>query len=320
MKSETLYKAMNSIDDEVIYRNGKVNKVGNTRIRSRKPLYRILAACAAVAVIFSGVNVLRPLEKLGHNTGLGESNIEVANNNTVTDSPIQATRNMFVITANAAEPVNDIQNGTISSGDVMGLSSVSAGYGSALYLDQRLAISGENIEKVRISTDKCNIYSVTPVYEGDPDFIKAQNNDVSVNEEYVMIADVDDDFDEETSTEVTPYHFDHIVIEGNSYEGAYNNNMAFGMSVPEELWSKSNDDAQYHYENVDQVNGATITIAVTYTDGSVEEHHYCLNTGKIFVPVKDGYNDWNNLTRFLTAEEESAGEGYTYGYLMTKID
>lgn len=42
----------NSIDDEVIYRNGKINKVGNTRIHSRKPLYRILAACAAAAVLF----------------------------------------------------------------------------------------------------------------------------------------------------------------------------------------------------------------------------------------------------------------------------
>ena len=279
-------------------------KVRTRKMNMKKIIAGGLVACAALSLIVTG-GYFRGSTKNG-NDGVASVN----------DVQSLASNNFFAITAYAAE----LPEG-VASGDVMGLSSVSAGYGGALHLDQRFAISGENIDKVRISTDKCNIYSVVPVYEGDADFAKAQNDDKSANEEYVMIADVDDDFDEETSTEVTPYHFDHIVIEGNSYEGAYNSNMAFGMSVPEELWSKSDDDAQYNYENINQVNGATITIAVTYTDGSVEEHHYCLNTGKIFVPVKDGYNDWNNLTRFLTAEEEKdSATPYTYGYLMTKID
>lgn len=279
-------------------------KVRTRKMNMKKIIAGGLVACAALSLIVTG-GYFRGSTKNG-NDGVASVN----------DVQSLASNNFFAITAYAAE----LPEG-VASGDVMGLSSVSAGYGGALHLDQRFAISGENIDKVRISTDKCNIYSVVPVYEGDADFAKAQNDDISANEEYVMIADVDDDFDEETSTEVTPYHFDHIVIEGNSYEGAYNSNMSFGMSVPEELWSKSDDDAQYNYENIDQVNGATITIAVTYTDGSVEEHHYCLNTGKIFVPVKDGYNDWNNLTRFLTAEEEKdSATPYTYGYLMTKID
>ena len=279
-------------------------KVRTRKMNMKKIIAGGLVACAALSLIVTG-GYFRGSTKNG-NDGVASVN----------DVQSLASNNFFAITAYAAE----LPEG-VASGDVMGLSSVSAGYGGALHLDQRFAISGENIDKVRISTDKCNIYSVVPVYEGDADFAKAQNDDISANEEYVMIADVDDDFDEETSTEVTPYHFDHIVIEGNSYEGAYNSNMAFGMSVPEELWSKSDDDAQYNYENINQVNGATITIAVTYTDGSVEEHHYCLNTGKIFVPVKDGYNDWNNLTRFLTAEEEKdSATHYTYGYLMTKID
>jgi hypothetical protein len=279
-------------------------KVRTRKMNMKKIIAGGLVACAALSLIVTG--------------GYFRGSIKNGNDGVASVNDVQslASNNFFAITAYAAE----LPEG-VASGDVMGLSSVSAGYGGALHLDQRFVISGENIDKVRISTDKCNIYSVVPVYEGDADFAKAQNDDISANEEYVMIADVDDDFDEETSTEVTPYHFDHIVIEGNSYEGAYNCNMAFGMSVPEELWSKSDDDAQYNYENIDQVNGATITIAVTYTDGSVEEHHYCLNTGKIFVPVKDGYNDWNNLTRFLTAEEEKdSATLYTYGYLMTKID
>ena len=279
-------------------------KVRTKKMNMKKRITGGLVACAALSLVVIG--------------GYSRGNTRSRDDGTTSVNDIQsvANNNFFAITAYAAE----LPEG-VALGDVMELSPVSAGYGNALFLDQRFVISGENIEKVRISTDKCDMYSVTPVYEGDDDFAKAQNDDLSANEKYVMILDVDDDFDEENLTEETPYHFDHIVMEGNSYEGAYNNNMAFGISVPEELWSKSSDDKLSYYEDVDQVNGATITIAVTYTDGSVEEHHYRLSTGKIFVPTKDGCNDWDNLTRFLTSEEESAGNtSYIYGYLMTKID
>ena len=277
-------------------------KVRTKKMNMKKMITGGLVACAALSLVVIG--------------GYSRGNIRSRDDGTASVNDIQsvANNNFFAITAYAAELPEEV-----ASGDVMELSPVSAGYGNALFLDQRFVISGENIEKVRISTDKCNMYSVTPVYEGDDDFAKAQNDEA--NGEYVKILDVDDDFDEENSTVETPHHYDHIVIEGNSYEGAYNNNMAFGISVPKELWSKSSDDKLSYYEDVDQVNGATITIAVTYTDGSVEEHHYRLSTGKIFVPTKEGDNDWDNLTRFLTSEEESAGNtSYTYGYLMTKID
>ena len=277
-------------------------KVRTKKMNMKKMITGGLVACAALSLVVIG--------------GYSRGNIRSRDDGTASVNDIQsvANNNFFAITAYAAELPEEV-----ASGDVMGLSPVMAGYGNALFLDQRFVISGENIEKVRISTDKCNMYSVTPVYEGDDDFAKAQNDEA--NGEYVKILDVDDDFDEENSTVETPHHYDHIVIEGNSYEGAYNNNMAFGISVPKELWSKSSDDKLSYYEDVDQVNGATITIAVTYTDGSVEEHHYRLSTGKIFVPTKEGDNDWDNLTRFLTSEEESAGNtSYTYGYLMTKID
>ena len=93
--------------------------------------------------------------------------------------------------------------------------------------------------------------------------------------------------------------------------------MLFGMSVPEELRSKNDDDPTAYHEDVDQVSGATLTIEVTFLDGSTETHHYRLNTGKIYVPSdENGYLQWNNLTRFISSEEEP----YTYGYLLEKID
>ena len=108
---------------------------------------------------------------------------------------------------------------------------------------------------------------------------------------------------------------------GQSYEGEYNNQMYFGMSVPEELWSTNDDIKNGYYETVDQVNGATLTIEVTFSDDSTEIHHYRLNTGKIFVPTdENGYLQWDNLTRFLTTDEETSETPYSYGYLIDKID
>ena len=131
------------------------------------------------------------------------------------------------------------------------------------------------------------------------------------------ISNDDSNYDEETVAEPTPHHYEHLVIEGNTYEGDYNDKMLFGMSVPKELWSTNDDLPAAYHEDVDQVNGATLTIEVTFLDDSTETHHYRLSTGKIFVPSdENGYLQWDNLTRFISSEDEP----YTYGYLMEKID
>lgn len=225
-------------------------KVRNNKMKMKKIIKGGLVACAALALVVTG--------------GFANGGQDVK------------SENFFAITAYAAE----LPEG-VTSGEVLTLSAFSAGYGSSEYLDGRFAISGQNIEKVKISTDKCNIYTVTSL-----------------------------DKDEE-----------HLVIAGNMYEGAYNDNMSFGMSVPEELWSDNDNMQAASHEDIDQVNGAILTIEVTFADGSTEVHHYKLNTGKIYVPAdENGYLQWDNLTRFLTANEDTGETPYTYGYLMEKID
>jgi len=227
-------------------------KVRNNKMKIKKMIKGGLVACAVLALAVTGVFA-----------GGGQ---DVKN------------ENLFVITAHAAE----LPEGVIS-GDVVTLSAFRAGYGSSKYLDGRFAISGQNIEKVKISTDKCNIYTVTSHYKDDTDY-------------------------------------EHLVIEGNTYEGDYDDNLLFGMSVPEELWSNNDDIPAAFHEDIDQVNGAILTIEVTFSDGSIEVHHYRLNTGKIYVPAdENGYLQWDNLTRFLTADEYKEAP-YIYGYLMEKID
>lgn len=249
-------------------------KVGKNKMKMRKIIASGLVACAALALVVNG--------GFFGNSPMTEKEETVKTN----IEQIIKNNNIFAITAYAAE----LPEGVLS-GDVVSLSTFSAGYGSPEYLDGRFAISGQNIEKVKISTDKCNIYTATPLNEDDA----------------------------ENVTE--PYCNEHLVIEGNTYEGAYNDNMLFGMSIPEELWSHNDNMQAAYHEMTDQVNGAILTIEVTFTDGSTEAHHYRVNTGKIYVPAdEDGYLQWDNLTRFLTDEENSAEASYTYGYLLEKID
>lgn len=228
-------------------------KVRNNKMKMKKMIRNGLVACAALALVVTGAFA---------SGGKGVEN-----------------DNFFVITAHAAE----LPEGTVS-GDVVSLSAFRAGCGSPEYLEGRFAITGQNIERIKISTDRCNLYTVSSLYKDDKDC-------------------------------------EDLAIAGNTYEGAYNDNMLFGMSVPEELRSNNDNIPAAYHEDVNQVNGAILTIEVTFTDGSAEIHHYRLNTGNIYVPAdENGYLQWDNLTRFLTANENTSNTPYTYGYLMEKID
>ena len=302
------------IDDSEI----QVRRKGRKRRMTRKTAVASgLVACAVVAfVVTGGYFGIFSKSEGGRTTIAG---LERSDAGTVSSA---LGKNLFAITAYAAE----LPEG-ITSGDVVGLSRVSADYGSAEYLDGRFMISGQNIEKIRISTDKCNLYTATLIYKGDAEYTKAQEAEANGTGEYVRITDAPLNSDEtDTSDEAAAsgsdaYHYEHLEVAGSTYEGVYNDHTQFGMSVPKEQWSTSKDDQQNYHENVDQVNGATLTIEVSFSDGTSETHHYRVNVGKIFVPEgKDGYLQWDNLTRFLTAEEEAGETPNVYGYLLERMD
>lgn len=253
-------------------------KVRNNNMKKKKVIIGRLVACAALALVVTG-GFLGSLS-----TAKGDEN-----------------SNLFVITAHAAELPEGVK-----SGEVTGLSTVKERQGSLLHLSGRFMVFGHNIEKINITTDKCELYTSVPVYEGDSDYENALNG----QEDYYVVYEGG-----------AVAYYEHLQIVGQSYEGEYNSQMYFGMSVPEELWSTSYDLGESYHETVDQVNGAILTIKVTFTDGSTEEHHYRLTTGKIYVPEdENGHLQYDNLTRFLTEDENKVETPYIYGYLIEKID
>lgn len=330
MKVESLYNAMNGIDEEIIRRNGEVNRIGTDRRFSRKLTYKVIAAVAAVAITLGGVSLLKPWKtgEQGSGAAAGSGN-ELAENSGGEAESVKSYGNMFVITAYAAEPATETQEGAVSSGDVLGISAFEASTGKEGYLTGRFQIAGKNIEKIRISTDIGELYTVDNIYETDPDYEKIRetelvNGETPQGEYYELVLDDAFQYDEEAGGDRS-LHFEHYTQRGVTYEEAYDPDTAYGMYVPAELreeLASDLSDQDYYHACCDLVDGATLTIAATFEDGTTEEHQYRLSTGRIYVPAdEEGFLQWNNLTRFLTPEEEaSADVPYTYGYLMKKMN
>ncbi|MCR5771235.1 MAG: hypothetical protein K6G87_08405 [Butyrivibrio sp.] len=321
MTKESLYKAMNGIDDQIIFRNGKEKISFPERKTRRKSVIKAIAVIAAAALIICSLNIYKPWQRfMKNNVSYNTQTNEGADSTT---TPLQSSENMFVITANAAEPVPEEKKDSVSSGDILELSSYDCTSGIGGYLSGRFMISGENIADVKISTDKCQIFAVVPVGKDDPEYeeLRRKWDYCELGLDYdAVLAD-----DELESTEDYIDHFDHFVFTGETYEGAYDNTMSFGMYLTDELTAQYEDiwdGYDYHKACYDLVDGATLTISVTFTDGSIEEHHYRVTTGSIYVPVdEDGYCQYDDLTRFITPEEEESEQvARIYGYLMEKID
>ena len=280
-------------DSEIQIRRKAVIK----KMNIKKLVASGLAACAVLSLIVAGGYLYK-----GSQTSEGTALIAAPEHDTT-------STNLFAITAYAAE----LPEGT-KSGDVIGLRLVEAGYGTPDFLEGRFTISGQNIDTVKMTTDKCNLYTTVPIRREDPDFGTAEKAKANDHELYEPIYKGDPETDGHVE------YYEHSIIVGQSYEGDYNDQMTFGMSVPKKLQSTSDDPKNGYWEDVDQVNGAILTVEVIFKDGNSETHRYKLNTGKIYIPVgPDDELQWDNLTRFLTAEEEDHAP-FAYGYLIEKMD
>lgn len=270
------------IEDSEIQLRRKV-----TKMNTKKVLSIGLAVCAALLVVVAG------------GFFLGNIIPEINSSNGTYEIAIPKT-NRFVITANAAEMPDDAPSGSFA-----GLCQLNRSQGDLLHLSYRFYISGENIDRVKVSTDKCNIYYATP---STAEEVERNQRTNTMSDGFFGLPDVELDGKE---------YYEHQVVPGQTFEGAYNEEMSFGMSVPQELWSDKDDLRECFYETTYQVDGAILTIEVTYTDGSVETHHYKVTAGKVYVPIDAaGRPQLSSITRFVEREGESCAPGY----LLTQID
>ena len=66
------------------------------------------------------------------------------------------------------------------------------------------------------------------------------------------------------------------------------------------------------HARIDEFAGATLTVTVTFTDGTTDTQTLSLNTGKLGVEYTDGTSG-PQLTGEVLTDEQAAEQGYVYG-------
>lgn len=323
MRSEDLYRSMSGIDDAILKRCIQPIK------KRRHIHYKAWIAVAACAVLVLCGAIYEPWNGVGESESENYTSGNDANDGDVTEvvqSDTRVLNNFFVLTAKAAELSEEEMDQAVS-GNVVGLTSESSVMGMCgAYVFNRFYLSGANIEKVKLSVDKNELYSSKDIYENDADWVteeevsKCRSNPYTDEGYYNII--MDQKVMRESGHREWQYHYEYWHMEGSVYEADYNKNISYGFFVPDAIDYRNDDPCGYAWDVIDMTEGTILTIGVTYDDGEYEEHHYQVKVGKIALGDDldgDMYSD--RLERFLTPEEEASDYApFEYGCLLEQID
>ena len=98
----------------------------------------------------------------------------------------------------------------------------------------------------------------------------------------------------------------------NGFVDAYDPEVSYGFwGEPREITGEGDMQAEWH-ARIDEFDGATLTVTVTFTDGTTDTQTLTLHTGKLACEsVDDAYGP--KLTGEVLTDEQAAEQGYVYG-------
>ena len=156
--------------------------------------------------------------------------------------------------------------------------SLAMGSGSGMYWLQRdgfftgslFQITGENIQKVSLSLDRGGLYS----YRIRRDLTEEQMQEIREAQAQDELAPASIDQDDDGV-----WSFQEMIPFENTLSVNYDPDMWFG------LWKSGitfDDDPQKENQvNIDAFDGGLLSVAVTFTDGTVQTNAYRLHTGRL---------------------------------------
>lgn len=210
----------------------------------------------------------------------------------------------FSITAYAAEL-------NMAQADGSDIVFTDVGIGDGAYTGMLFHIQGDAISEVDISIDKGELYSATiekttedAVYDwlaqGAPD---GDDGTHTVVEATPSLEQGEDDADIQN---LTLYH---CTKGGDEIKEKYDDETYYGFYIPDSIVSEidgGKDLAAASHEMLDVFNGSTLSITITYSDGSSLSKDYELSTAKLM-------HDENGV---ITQEEWTGEEGaFVYGII-----
>lgn len=251
---------------------------------------RILAAACAFGVIVGGTAVWRA-QGSGQSTG---------------DVVAEAVAHSFGIVAYAADTgetiapkdskvVFDIAGG--------GMDSPTKGFFSGCLFK----VTGDNIETVSASVDKGGLYRAERID------IEESDLDAIMQGTYAPTADADDIM-VMAGPGKTKWWVDASYRVENGFVEPYDPSTCYGLwGEPQPVDMAAEDDLRDAWHaRIDEFDGATLTVTVTFTDGTTDTQTLTLHTGKLGVVYKDDTSG-PQLTGEVLTDEQAQTQGYLYG-------
>ena len=251
---------------------------------------RILAAACAFGVIVGGTAVWRA-QGSGQSTG---------------DAVAEAVAHSFGIVAYAADTgetiapkdskvVFDIAGG--------GMDSPTKGFFSGCLFK----VTGDNIETVSASVDKGGLYRTERL-----DITEADAQAIMTGE-FAPVADADDIM-VQSEPEQNKWWVDASYRVENGFVEAYDPSTSYGLwGEPQPVDMAAEDDLRDAWHaRIDEFDGATLTVTVTFTDGTSDTQTLTLHTGKLAVEYPADESG-PQLTGEVLTDEQAQTQGYLYG-------
>lgn len=273
---------------------------------------RILAVACAFGVVVGGTAVWKAQQS-------GQP---------ASDAVAEAVAHSFGIVAYAADTGETMEpkNSRIVFDDGAGMESQNDGFFSGCLFK----VTGENIATVSAAIDKGALYRARTLTDFD---IEAYNQMAAAADAALRAggdsasaaAEAASDPRLEGADVVMPYGLggteDESEVEwcadacwklNNGFVDAYDPEVSYGFwGEPREITGEGDMQAEWH-ARIDEFDGATLTVTVTFTDGTTDTQTLTLHTGKLACEyVDDAYGP--QLTGEVLTDEQAETQAYVYG-------
>jgi|GEM_PF-312254 len=225
---------------------------------------------------------------------------------------MSAVANSFGFVAYAADTKETYppQNSRIIFSDASGCDDLEKG----LFSGCMFRVTGDNIKSVSASMDKCGLYRS-----------KTISSEGAERDQWVQNLYQGKDIEAQGADQVMAYSWDEDgkgtmyadvawKLE-NGFVDDYDPEISYGFwapALPEEDRDENADLRDEWHSRIDEFEGATLTVTVSFTDGSQQTQILKLHTGKLGVKYTDDTSGPQYTGEVLT-DEQAAEQGYLYG-------
>ena len=168
-------------------------------------------------------------------------------------------------------------------------------------------VTGDNIETVSATIDKGGLYKAErlDITEADVDAIMYGT--------FAPVADADDIM-VTADPDKTKWWVDASYRVENGFVEPYDPNTSYGFwGEPQPVDMEQEEDApDAWHARIDEFDGATLTVTVTFTDGTTDTQTMTLHTGKLGVEYPSDESG-PQLTGEVLTDEQAETQGYLYG-------